>query len=140
MAKCRKFYTPFFTDTHFTSPIRRYADVIVHRLLAACIGADSTYPELLDKHSNSLLCNNLNYRNRMAQYAGRASVALNTHLFFKNRTDDEDGYVLFVRKNALQVLVPKFGLEGTIYVIGKDGQTHSSGVTFNYNDEVSFAV
>lgn len=73
----------------------------------------------------------------MAQYAGRASVALNTHLFFKNRTDDEDGYVLFVRKNALQILVPKFGLEGTIYVMGKDGQAHKSGVIFNYDDDVS---
>lgn len=58
----------------------RYADIIVHRLLAVCIGADATYPELLDKKKNHLLCQNLNYRNRMAQYAGRASVALHTHV------------------------------------------------------------
>lgn len=64
----------------------RYADIIVHRLLAVCIGADATYPELLDKKKNHLLCQNLNYRNRMAQYAGRASVALHTHVSAIHKT------------------------------------------------------
>lgn len=93
----------------------------------------------------------------MAQYAGRASVALNTHLFFKGRTQEEEGYiqlltffnyyilisfiyfryVLCVRKNALQILIPKFGLEGTIYVSGgtKDKEKQMA-VKFEYNEEV----
>ncbi|KAK1124762.1 hypothetical protein K0M31_006122 [Melipona bicolor] len=117
--------------THFTSPIRRYADVMVHRLLAVCIGADATYPDLLDKKKNHALCQNMNYRHRMAQYAARASVALNTHLFFREKIQDEEGYILFVRKNALQILVLKYGLEGTLY-LNKD---KNSDVTFTYNGE-----
>ncbi|XP_030756303.1 exosome complex exonuclease RRP44 [Sitophilus oryzae] len=116
--------------THFTSPIRRYADVIVHRLLAVSCGSDCTYPDLLDKQKTTDLCQNLNYRNRMAQYAGRASVAFNTHLFFKGKLNDEEGYILYVRKNALQILIPKYGLECTLYLVKKGEES-----LFEYNEE-----
>lgn len=52
----------------------------MHRLLAVAIGADSTYPELTDKHKLADLCKNLNYRHKMAQYAQRASVAFHTQV------------------------------------------------------------
>ena len=58
----------------------RYSDIIVHRLLAVAVQADSSYPELLDKKKTQALCYNLNYRHRMAQYAGRASVSLHTQV------------------------------------------------------------
>lgn len=53
-------------------------------------------------------------------------------LFFREKVEDEDAYILFVRKNALQILIPKYGLEGTIY-LNKKGQV--SPVTFVYNEE-----
>ena len=94
--------------THFTSPIRRYCDVIVHRQLAACLGVDTCGQELTDKMRMEMLCRNLNHRNRMAQMASRSSVELFTNLFFKGRQNFEGGYVTRILKNGFVVLVPKY--------------------------------
>lgn len=69
--------------THFTSPIRRYADVLVHRLLAAAIDISSLSNEMTDKFKLSKQCDQMNRKNRMAQLASQASVQYNTFQFFK---------------------------------------------------------
>ena len=58
-------------------------------------------------------------------------------LFFRDRVLDEVGYVLFVRKNALQILIPRFGLEGILYLSAGQKDKKLS-VTFVFNEEVHF--
>ncbi len=102
--------------THFTSPIRRYADIIVHRLLAASINVISLPPVNADRSKQQELCTHMNRRHKAAQYAQRASVNLHTLLFFKDRPSVEAAYVLSVGQESFSVLVPRFGIEGSISV------------------------
>ncbi|KAJ9650225.1 exosome catalytic subunit dis3 [Neophaeococcomyces mojaviensis] len=112
--------------THFTSPIRRYADLLVHRQLAYAIGYDSIAGETVDeglRNMNKLenICRNLNFRHRNAQHAGRASIEYYVGQALKQRQEKmgdegvvEEGYVMRVFENGVAIFVPKFGIEGVV--------------------------
>ncbi|PNS21076.1 Exosome complex exonuclease dis3 [Sphaceloma murrayae] len=100
--------------THFTSPIRRYADLEAHRQLAAAIEYEALDASLLSKQKLEAVCKNINVRHRNAQMAGRASVEYYVGQALKGRVIDEEAFVMRVFSNGFVVFVPRFGIEGLI--------------------------
>ncbi|KAL4068784.1 hypothetical protein V8B97DRAFT_1972058 [Scleroderma yunnanense] len=102
--------------THFTSPIRRYADVLAHRQLAAAIAHTPLHPSLHSKVHMERIVDVLNRRHRMAQMAGRASVEFYVGLALRERGEAiartgkasgviEEAFVIRVFRNGLGVFV-----------------------------------
>ena len=100
--------------THFTSPIRRYADLEAHRQLAAAIEYEQLDSSLQSRGKLEGVCKNINVRHRNAQMAGRASIEYYVGQALKGKDIIEEGFVMKIFSNGMVVFVQRFGIESLI--------------------------
>lgn len=134
---------------HFTSPIRRYADLMVHRILQECLeNKPHKYNNVLDD-----ICKRISRTERKATEAERESNKYFQVVFVHDKIGEEfDGIVsglaefgLFVRMtdNACEGMVPMQALPGDRFSFDEKTMTivgQKTGKAFHFGDQVRVKI
>ncbi|KAL1280059.1 hypothetical protein QQF64_014659 [Cirrhinus molitorella] len=106
--------------THFTSPIRRYVDVIVHRLLAASLNCGPQLSLSVEEvHKLASYCNDRKTASKRVQ---ELSSELFFALFVKECGPlDSEAMVMGVLDQSFDVLVLRYGVQKRIYCNSLEG-------------------
>lgn len=121
---------PYYT--HFTSPIRRFADVMVHRLLQATIEG----PEAVARFGMSSaqvhgVADHCNEKKMGAKKAQERSDRVFLSLYLKSKPiTGAFGIVISLGEKSFTVLLPSLGLEQRVFL-----DDHLDILTFTYDEK-----
>ncbi len=102
---------------HFTSPIRRYPDLVTHRVLARALVDEKEVPDRWGGEHLEEVCERSSEQERKAQRAERDSVDMKKIEFMKRHLgDDFPGTIAGVTSFGFFVLLDDFFVEGLVHV------------------------
>lgn len=136
--------------THFTSPIRRYPDVIAHRLLQHYLTVEGPTP---DQDEIEKQCKHSSEMEMKAEEAERASILFKQIEYMAERIGEEyDALIAGVSNKALFVEIPENKCEGKVplenlvddfYEFDEENYAirgTNNGKTYQLGDEVKIRV
>jgi ribonuclease R len=105
------------TYTHFTSPIRRYPDLLVHRVVVRALILGGSIPDSWGGDALAHASDRSTAREELAAEAERDSVALKKVEFMENHLGEEfSGTISGVMAFGFFVLLDEYYVEGLVHV------------------------